>query len=491
LSSDPGRADSQVPRHARAGRDVYLAGRDLSVIINEREARSGERRVSSGYIEQVRRIAPEVLSDREAELADLADFCTREPGSPYMWWCAGGWAGKSALLSWFVLHPPPGVDVLSFFVTARFAGQSDHVAFTEVLLEQLAVLLRQELPSLLSPATREGHFLRMLAEAALACEAAGRRLVLVVDGLDEDTGVTAGYDAYSVAALLPRDPAHGLRVIVSARPDPPVPADVPADHPLRDPGIVRSLSRSQRAEVIRADAERGLRRILSGTGLEQDLLGLITAAGGGLTGSDVAEMTGESEYDVRRILHSVSGRSFASREMHWQPGIVYVLAHEDLQGTALEALGGKRLADARGRLRAWAEGFQEASWPAATPEYLLRGYFQMLVSDGNAPGALGCALDRARHDRMRELAGGDASALAEISAAQRMILSRPVPDLTAMARLARHRDELTARNAWIPVRLPAVWAGLGQAARAEELARSGSAPGWQGEVPQAFRTGIQ
>ena len=78
----------------------------------------------------------------------------------------------------------------------------------------------------------------MLTQAAEKCQ----RLVLVVDGLDEDRGVTTGPDAYSIAALLPARPPAGLRVIVAGRPDPPVPADVPDDHPLRDPGIVRVLA---------------------------------------------------------------------------------------------------------------------------------------------------------------------------------------------------------------------------------------------------------
>ena len=73
----------------------------------------------------------------------------------------------------------------------------------------------------------------MLAQTAEQCQ----RLVLVVDGLDEDGGVTTGPDAYSIAALLPtRGPPDGLRVIVAGRPDPPVPADVPDNHPLRGSG---------------------------------------------------------------------------------------------------------------------------------------------------------------------------------------------------------------------------------------------------------------
>ena len=102
--------------------------------------------VQSGYIEQVRRIAPNDLVKREAELAQLAAFCSNEQGAAYAWWRAPAWTGKTALLSWFVLHPPPDVQIVSFFITARLAGQSDRVAFTNVVLEQLAAMLGQGRP---------------------------------------------------------------------------------------------------------------------------------------------------------------------------------------------------------------------------------------------------------------------------------------------------------------------------------------------------------
>lgn len=55
----------------------------------------------------------------------------------------------------------------------------------------------------------------------------------MVDGLAEDHGVTLGPDCHSNAALLPRVPPHGLRIVLAGRPHPPVPGDVPQDHPLR------------------------------------------------------------------------------------------------------------------------------------------------------------------------------------------------------------------------------------------------------------------
>lgn len=109
-------------------------------------------------------------------------------------------------MSWFVLHPPPGVRIVSFFVTARFAAQNDRVAFVNVVLEHLAELLGQPVPAYLTDATRDAHLLGMLADTDTACAERGERLILVVDGLDEDRGVTTGPDAHSIAARLPATP---------------------------------------------------------------------------------------------------------------------------------------------------------------------------------------------------------------------------------------------------------------------------------------------
>ena len=305
----------------------------------------------SAYREQVRRIAPEVLKDRERELAELTAFCTEPDRRPYVWWRAPAWAGKSALMSWFVLHSPASVRLVSFFVTARYAGQSDRGAFAEVVLEQLAELLGQPMPAFLTEATHDVRLLAKLTEAAEACQRHGQRLVLVVDGLDEDRGVTAGPDGYSIAALLPSRPVAGMRVVVAGRVNPPIPTDVPDDHPLRDPAIVRALERSLHAEVIKADAQRELKRLLRGTPAEQDLLGLVTAAGGGLSGADLAALTGWPLWEIEEHLHAVSGRTFNPRASQWQPTIapeVYVLGHEELQSAATRFLGEIRLNSHRG-----------------------------------------------------------------------------------------------------------------------------------------------
>ena len=308
----------------------------------------GRAAARSAYRKQVERIAPPELVGRGAELQELVAYCTEPGRGPYVWWRAPAWTGKSALMSWFVLHPPAGVDVVSFFITARLAAQNNRAAFTEVVIEQLAELTGQDLPALLSEATREAHLLDLLDQAAHASADRGRRLVLVlvVDGLDEDRGVTAGPDAYSIAALLPPRPAAGMRVIVAGRPDPPIPDDVPTWHTLKDPSIVRLLAPSPDAQMVRADAERDLHRLLTGDTAERDILGLVTAAVGGLSVTDLAELTDLDDYEIRRLLKTVSGRTFRSRISPWRSEDgpeVYLLAHEDLQVTATEVLGGRRL----------------------------------------------------------------------------------------------------------------------------------------------------
>jgi Trypsin-like peptidase domain/NACHT domain len=425
---------------------------------------------TTAYQAQLSDIAPEQLHDRDAELADLVQFCAGD--QPYAWWQAGPWAGKSALLSWFVLHPPAGVDVVSFFVTGRFSGQSDSDAFTDALIEQLAALTGEAPAAVLGARSRRGHSLRLLEAVARRSQEAGRRLVLVVDGLDED--VSAATDAVrpSIAALLPRRLPPQVRVLVASRPHPPLPSDVPGDHPLRMVSP-RPLTPSPHALDLQIGAKNELGRLLKGAEFQRDVLGLITASGGGLTQHGLEELTGRPPYEIDDLLGGLFGRSVGGR-VSPTPAVgrpaerVYLFTHETLRAVAEEQYG-ESLARYRGRLHAWATDYQGRGWPAETPLYLLRGYPRLLAATGDLGRLLGCATDRARHDRMLDLTGGDALAVTEISTATTLITQQPIPDLGALLLLAVARDHLTERNSRIPAELPAVWITLGHSARATAL----------------------
>ncbi|MBD0710086.1 MULTISPECIES: hypothetical protein [unclassified Streptomyces] len=423
-----------------------------------------ERAVGSAYRTQLLRLAPPELVDRETELAELADFC--RTGRGYRWWRADAWAGKSALMSWLALHPPEGVRIVPFFVTARLGAQNDVVAYVDVVLEQLAHLAGEGLPALLTAATREAHLLRLYETAADTCARRGERLVLLVDGLDEDRGLTTGPEAHSIAALLPYS-RPDLPVLVSGRLNPPLPADVPEGHPLRDPATVRILAPSPRARVIRYEAERELKSLLTGGGLTYELLALLTAAGGGLTADDLAELTGEIPYQVRDVLRTGPGRTFALR------GGAYLLAHEELAVAAREMLGHRELERCRETLRGWAEEWRARDWPAGSPAYLLHGWFPMLRETGDLDGMLTCALDGPRHERLLEETGGIGGALAEIRATGEAVLERGDGEalVATMLRLAFRRSELSWSAREIPAELAACWAAAGQVERAVAMVR--------------------
>lgn len=426
------------------------------------------------YRLQVRQLAPPRLIGRGRELAELEEFCTADLDhaiGPYRWWQAPAWAGKSALMSWFVLHPPERVRVVSFFITARLAGQSDRNAFLESVLWQLTDITGRDSPAILSETSRQAWFLEQLTEASFVCRHDGKQLILLVDGLDEDHVA----DGHSIAALLPAPVPEGLRVIVAGRPHPPIPSDVPLRHPLRDQAIVRPLTVAREARTIRAGLEREIDGLIAGTGLGHDVLGLVAAAGGGLSLRDLGELTGESPGRVRHVVCGPSGRVFTGQPSVWRPGVgpdVFLLAHEELQVVATEELGDSELGTYRGRLHSWGDSWRAKGWPEGTPEYLLRGYFRLLAVSGDVERMVDRASDLALADRMLDASGGDAIALADIATTQELICRHEEPDLTSLLALAVTKTSLTHRNGSLPPDLPAAWAAAGNFNRAEALANS-------------------
>jgi hypothetical protein len=431
--------------------------------------------VRTRYRHQVQRIAPTSLPGRDPEIAAMAEFATGAGG--YWCWEAGPWSGKSALMSWFALHPPESVRVVSFFVTARLAAQNNRHAFVANVLEQLLALLGEDLPPLLNDATQDAHLLGLLDDAAAACAERGETLVLMVDGLDEDRGVTVGAEAHSIAALLPERPPTSLKVIVSRRPNPPIPTDVGPHHPLRDPATVRVLEPSQAALIVRGDMERELDSLLYGSSEEREILATLVAAGGGLTAGDLSSLTGLPEFRVERQLSVVSGRSFSRRDSHLSNTAapdVFLLAHEELQETASRTLG-PDLAPYRRRLDEWARGHADAGWPEPVPEYLLSGYHHLLLADGDILAAAGLVTDQNRYHQMLDRTGSDSEALTQINSVLRAaaVDGRNLP---TVAKLAVHRDHLLDRNSTMTLKLPLTWAKIGNFSRAERLARSMAQP---------------
>ncbi|MEC3955870.1 caspase family protein [Nocardia sp. CDC153] len=416
---------------------------------------------ATAYTAQIRDLTPaDGLLDREAELRELAEFCSGD--EPYVWWQAGPWAGKTAIMTWFALHPPPNVRVVSFFVTSRLAAQDDHTAFTDAVLEQLSVLVPDHAAAVARAGQNRDALRRHLLElAAQRAADSGGRLVLLVDGLDEDRGRP------SIASLLPKNPGPGLRVIVAARPHPELPLDVPGNHPLHHCRR-REVDRSRAAFGIIQAARLELHGILDRSDDDQQILGLITAAHG-LTASELEDLTGLPPFRIEKTLTGVTGRTFRAYTSRYAADKINLLAHETLQREAETALGRTLMERYRERIHAWAARYREQGWPNRTPAYLLTRYFSMLRGQRDVARMTALALDTVRHDRLLDLTGGDGTARNEIATVSRLWLADRDPDLLSVSRLAMRRRRLTQRGTNVPVRLPAALALLGDLPRAQSL----------------------
>lgn len=445
------------------------------------DVKLGERRLPlSGYLLQVEAIAAANFQGRHQELEELNSFCraldSPEISSSYWRWLAPAWSGKSALMAHFTLNPPPKIAVVAFFITSRLARQNDAGAFCEVVQRQLYALLGEEEP-LSTPYTRDEQVRLAINRAAEHCATRGRRLVLLVDGLDEDRGVTAGPDSHSIAALLPRVPPHGMRVVIAGRPHPPVPDDVPIGHPLRESSINHWLEPSPYAQAARLDAERDLIRLLDHASLGRDLVGFTVAAGGGLSADDLAALTDSRPRLVERELSAVTGRSFQKRSAHWDltgPKI-YLMAHEEIQQSAEDLISKGEISTYCARLHEWADYYRDAGWPISTPEYLLRGYTQLLSELQQTQRLVEFSCDTARHERLFEVTGADLEGLTEISISfDSLIRESAIGEQTVInaLRLALARDKLYDRMESLPPSLMALWSRLGNVDRAVNMANS-------------------
>ena len=436
--------------------------------------------VRSAYLAQVHDIAPDELIGRENELADWAEFCAG--ADPYTFWQAGPWAGKTALASWFVTHSPAGVDVVSFFITRRFLEHAASVAFLDAMIDQLNALYPAGGASPAVAGARVGAWLNLLASAAAQTAERGRRLVVVVDGLDEDAaGATPSGDEPSIASRLPANPPAGVRFIVTSRPDPGLPDDLPETHLLRK-CISHHLAVSAVAGDIELRAKQELRNLLRGDQIGIDVVGYIAGSGGGLTRSDLWALTGAPQYKLEPILGGVAGRSLQTRastdpRSPWaNPATrVYLFAHETLRVTAEEQLG-PDLAQYRQKVHEWIASCARLGWPDTTPGYAIRGYPGLLAATADETRLSALARNPGRHAFLLRATGSDYAALSEIWTAQSLISAQGVLDLQALVELAAYRHAISIHNQSTPFDLPIVWARLARFDHAEALARTITSP---------------
>ncbi|GIF87693.1 hypothetical protein Cch02nite_11370 [Catellatospora chokoriensis] len=343
-------------------------------ILGRRPVQLPQRRRRPTYFATVAEIAdrtPE-LRDRSGELADLAAFAVG--AEPFRFLVGTPWAGKTALAAHLAVNPPPDVDCVAYLLQRRALDASGS-RFLAAVTSQLADLLGEQAPE------PDAHALTDLwARAVERADDLGRHLLLIVDGLDEDLR-PAG--ERSVASLIPTRRGRHAHVLLTARRDQ-LPEDVDADHPLWDALPVR-MTQAVEAARVEQRAFTDLDALAADPPARQ-VLGLLAAAAGPLTVTELADLGAADAYDVGAIVTKKAARVIDGGDDGWR------FAHQALLDTCRDTVFGPALATLVETVDAWAERWSARGWPDGTPRYLLAHY----------PWAL---LARPAHDRFATLTG--------------------------------------------------------------------------------------
>jgi WD40 repeat protein len=314
------------------------------------------------------------LLGRQAEVAEIRAFATGPAG--YLWLTGEMWSGKTALLAEVVVAAAPErTDVVAYFLSRREADAHSG-RFLAAIIPQLSYLLDEAPPAVASIELFRDLWHRATARAARL----RRKLLLVVDGMDEDI---RPQELPSVASLLPGSLGPSGHVLVASRPQHPLPADVPAGHPLRSVEHVPLQAATEAADLsVLAFAE--LDALIGGADRDvaADVLGLLAVAGGPLTVEDLVALSSAGRATrenwagrVRQFVTRQAARSLEKVGSATRPS--YQFAHESLLATALRTAA-PDLPDLRLRFDRWADTWREAGWPVAdrtgTPRYLFQAY---------------------------------------------------------------------------------------------------------------------
>ena len=358
---------------------------------------SQTRAVVADHMEVVRDLAPDPLEDRERELAELETFVR---GSQDTWYAmeAGMISGKTALMSSFALNPPDGVHIVSFFIRRMGGDGNDWKSFSFVAGAQLAEILGDEYTERVSePASQNTEFRQLLRRAATACQSDKnpRPLVLVIDGVDEDSYYERPDDAAakSILSLLPRHLPEGVKLVTASRPNPRMPEDIVCN----SSRTIASLKPSPIAQekINQKDIETFFK-----SDLAVDIGAFLAACGGSLTIDELRQLIARHRHlenvpsrDVKACVDHSPGRmlmrvnvGFGNQEI---PS--YILGHDAVLRAVLREISpdgfGKDdeskaetwWASARGRalkpyrrvIRAWVEKRAADGWNSTTPNYML------------------------------------------------------------------------------------------------------------------------
>ena len=437
--------------------------------------------VVNDHIKVLRDLAPDRLEDRESEMADLKAFVH---SSDDVWYAmeADMVSGKTAVMVSFALNSPDDVHMVSFFIRRIGGDGNDRGNFAFVMSAQLAKILGHEYTEPVRDPAQHTEFRQLLRRAATACrsEATPRPLVLLIDGIDEDSYFENpdGVDSKSVLSLLPSHLPEGVKIITASRPNPRLPEDVICDADRR----IVSLKPSPIAEksINRKDM-----KIFFKSDVAVDIGAFLAACGGVLTVEDLRRLLTMRGYqrirtwDVREYVDRSPGRILTPINVGFggQEVLAYRLGHDVVTRAVIRELDPdsfgegdepederwwapireKALAPYGAIIRDWVKERASRGWGGSTPSYVLSGAcFDLMLNDKKDDGSsVRVVLDRGRYNEMRRRSGRRSHVLRMIDRECFAMLDMnrgelPEDATTSIFEVAESRKSLVQASTYIP-----------------------------------------
>ena len=403
-------------------------------LLNRPAGASKTRDIVIEHIKALRLLAPDHLEDRESEMVDLKAFV--HSSNDVSWYAmeADMVSGKTAVMASFALNPPDDVRVVSFFIRRIGGDGNDRGTFAFVVGAQLAKILGHEYTEPVRDPAQCTEFRQLLRRAAAACrsETTPRPLVLLIDGIDEDSYFENpdGADAKSILSLLPPHLPEGVKIITASLPNPRLPEDVLCDANTNrrivslkpSPIAEKSINRKDMAKFFKSD-------------VAVDIGAFLAACGGVLTVEDLRKLLIGRGYqrtrtwDVREYVDRSPGRILTPVDVGFggQEVLAYRLGHDVVTRAVIQELDPdsfgegdepederwwapirqKVLAPYRAIIRKWVKECARKGWGQNTPSYMLsEACFDLMLNDKKDDGSsVRVVLDQCRYNEMRRRSG--------------------------------------------------------------------------------------
>lgn len=407
------------------------------------------------------------FAGREDERSQVDAFVLSS--TSYMWWIGKPFSGKTAFSAQIAVHPPENTDVVAYFVSRLEGTRLDD--FRKAVADQLALIAGLPPDRYQNPSGFDIDDLWQRAAEQSASQ--GRQLLLVVDALDEDDHHQHGDT--SIASQLPEACPPGSHVLVTSRYAPDPRAVVGDSHPLHE-CLRRELLANEYSEASWTAVERDLNTYLHDSDrtagrLHRELLGLLAAAGGHLTASDMKRLSPAdiATSEIRHLMDRILGRLVEARDDLGESG--YMFAHNLIHEKVIDVLGEEEINEHRQRIKEWARQSTVHGWTVETPAYLLVRYSRMLADTGDLDTLLTLHVPE-RYRLLHQRTGANDAALRDISDTLDLVSDGDVRGLATKLRLALWADLFKNAESNPPPQVPLLRARFGHYEKAERLARS-------------------